>query len=269
MQNDPTGEETAPAEATTEEVKQEESATSEPPEKEESETEQPSDEGTDTEKPNRKPGAEKRIAQLTWQLKEQERRFQELESKLNQPKPAETPTEKPTLESVGYDEGKYAAAMEEYLSNQIDTKLDSRLTAKQQETAQRQAQETLAKQTSEFFKKGIEIADDFAETISDESLPVTDAMRDALFAIDKGPEVLYHLANNRAEINRIAELPPYAQAVEIGRLEARMAIPGPKSNSSAPSPIKPLSAGGESVQKDPDKMTMKEYVAWREKQRKG
>lgn len=215
----------------------------------------------------RKPGAEKRIAQLTWQLKEQERQFEQLRQQISQPqKPSEPSQERPTLESVGYDEAKYTDAMEQYLNSQIESRIDSTLTAKQQEASRKQQAETLQKQTDSFMRKGIELADDFAEVVADESLPVTESMRDALFSVDDGPKVLYHLAQNPAEIFRIASLPPYAQAVEIGRLEARLSLPQPKQNSSAPPPVRPLSAGGESVRKDPDKMTTKEWLAWRQKQ---
>jgi len=266
------GEETAEVDSEAIES-QEDSATSEQSEetKVEAEGEQSeakSEESDDKSDSTRKPGAEKRIGQLTWQLKEQERRYQELASKLEQQtqKPSEPSKPRPTLESVGFSEEEYAKQMEEYLASQIESRVDSRLTAREQEQQQRQQHETLQQKTSEFFRKGIDLADDFADVISNESLPVTESMRDALFSVDKGPEILYSLAQNPAELSRIASLNPYAQAVEIGRLEARMSMPQSRQTSSAPPPVKPLSAGGESVKKDPDNMSVKEWQKWREKQ---
>lgn len=244
-------------------IEQEE--TTDAQEEESTTSEETSQEDAQSEKP-KKHGAEKRIAQLTWKLREQERKLEELQNK--QPPKQETSVPKPTLESVGYDESKYAEAMETYLAAQIDAKVESKLTAKEQESASRKAQEDYSRKRDDFFSKGLAIADDFADVISDESLPVTTAMVDALFSVEKGPEILYHLANNTAELYRIAELSPFAQAVEIGRLEARFSMPKPKTSSNAPPPVKPITAGGETATKDPDQMTTKQWLAWREKQLK-
>lgn len=51
---------------------------------------------------------------------------------------------------------------------------------------------------------------------------------------DVGPHVAYHLATNAAESKRIAGLVPIEQALEIGRLEGRLAAE--KSSKPAPSP---------------------------------
>lgn len=114
------------------------------------------------------------------------------------------------------------------------------------------------------------MADDWDEMVAmNSSLPVTESMGQALVGIENGPEVLYHLASNPADIDRIASLNPIQQALEIGRLGERMKLPKPNTVSKAPKPIKPLSAGGESVSKDPDDMSPSEWLKWRNKQLKG
>jgi hypothetical protein len=249
------------------EALEEESSTSE-----EVETGEIEETGETEDKPEKvkKTGIQKRVDQLTWKLREEERQRQELQAKLQQyeqrpPEPAKS-VEFPTLESVDYDEGKFQVAVAKYWETQADTVLNRR----EQQRAEEAQQRELSEKISEFHAKGAKIADDYEELVTNnQSLPVTEAMRDALIAIDKGPEVLYHLASNPDDIFRIANLSPYAQAVEIGRLEARLSLPRSNKSSSAPPPVKPLTAGGESVSKNPDEMTTKQWLAWREKQLKG
>ena len=249
------------------EALEEESSTSE-----EVETGEIEETGETEDKPEKvkKTGIQKRVDQLTWKLREEERQRQELQAKLQQyeqrpPEPAKS-VEFPTLESVDYDEGKFQVAVAKYWETQADTVLNRR----EQQRAEEAQQRELSEKISEFHAKGAKIADDYEELVTNnQSLPVTEAMRDALIAIDKGPEVLYHLASNPDDIFRIANLSPYAQAVEIGRLEARLSLPRSNKPSSAPPPVKPLTAGGESVSKNPDEMTTKQWLAWREKQLKG
>ena len=75
------------------------------------------------------------------------------------------------------------------------------------------------------------------------NLPVTDYMAQAIQASDIGPDVIYHLGSNPKEAHRIANLPPILQAKEIGRIEAKLAAEPPvKKTSSAPEPIRPVTA---------------------------
>jgi hypothetical protein len=81
---------------------------------------------------------------------------------------------------------------------------------------------------------------------------------------EKGPLIAHHLAKNpnkAAELNRMS---PLAAAREIGRLEARLSLPKPKTTTSAPTPLKPLK-GSAAPAKDPSKMSNAEYRAWRAK----
>jgi hypothetical protein len=254
---------------------QEEPATSESEESEELEgkqDEKPEGEDAGDQEDEEEPkvsGYQKRLNQVIWKQREAERRAEEAEARireLTQPKETEKAMTMPTLESVEYDESRYQEEMAKYYASQVDTTLSKREQARSAE----QAAIELQSNVSNFHARGMKLADDYEElVVNNQALPVTEAMRDALLATDKGPEILYHLAGNPEEILRIAEMPPYVQALELGRLEARMSLPKPNKSTSAPAPIKPLSAGGESVSKDPDEMTSKEWLAWREKSLKG
>lgn len=246
------------------EAEQEESATSN-----EAETEAEESADDQPEEPPKPRGVQKRISELTanWRSAERDRDYwRELAvGKQKQPEPAAQPkstlTDFPTLESVGFDESEHQKAVGEWAKANIEALLAERQTVEQQKQAQQQLQKNL----QDFYARGAKVAADFDAVVSDDALPVTEAMRDSLLNIEKGPEVLYHLAQNPDEMYRIANLSPYAQAAEIGRLEVRLSIPKPSKTTSAPPPVKPLSAGGESVSKNPDDMSTQEWLEWRNK----
>tara|TARA_R110002126_G_scaffold211129_1_gene357685 strand:+ start:18998 stop:19774 length:777 start_codon:yes stop_codon:yes gene_type:complete len=85
--------------------------------------------------------------------------------------------------------------------------------------------------------------DDFEQVAYNPKLPVTTVMAEAIQYSDVGPDIAYFLGSNPKEAERISRLTPYAQAKEIGRLEAKLVdSPLVKKTSSAPSPITPVTA---------------------------
>lgn len=93
-------------------------------------------------------------------------------------------------------------------------------------------------------------------------VPVTPAMARLIQTSDVGADVLYHLGQNRALAAEIAALQPYEAARAIGRLEATITTPRPRTSTNAPAPISPVK-GGAPVGKDPAKMSLAEFSAWR------
>jgi len=65
----------------------------------------------------------------------------------------------------------------------------------------------------------------------------------------------------------ISRMTPVKAARAIAQLEAKLAAnpaPPPKKTTNAPPPIKPLGTSATAgISKDPDKMTVKEFEAWR------
>lgn len=103
---------------------------------------------------------------------------------------------------------------------------------------------------------------DFEEVALAESLPVSRDMARLIQTSDAGPDVLYHLGRNPALAAEIAALPPYEAARAIGRLEATVTLPRPRTSTNAPEPIAPV-RGAAGASKDPAKMSGPEYQAWR------
>lgn len=82
---------------------------------------------------------------------------------------------------------------------------------------------------------------DFEQVAYNPRVRVTEAMAKTIQLSESGPEVAYFLGQNPKEAERISKLLPIKQAMEIGRLEAKLlADPPARKTSSAPSPITPV-----------------------------
>ena len=85
--------------------------------------------------------------------------------------------------------------------------------------------------------------DDFEQVAYNPNLRVTDVMAETIKASDIGPDLAYWLGSNPKEAERISRLSPLLQAREIGKIEAKLgAEPPKKKTSSAPEPIRPVTA---------------------------
>lgn len=84
--------------------------------------------------------------------------------------------------------------------------------------------------------------------------------------VEAGPGVLYHLASNPDVADRIADLSPLRQIVEIGKLEDTLAIPVAKKASNAPAPIKPVGQGRSASTGYHENQSDAEYEAMRKTQ---
>jgi hypothetical protein len=170
------------------------------------------------------PKAQKRIDELTWKSHEAERqaeywRQQALQQQQPPPK-AEEPVKLPTLESVGYDEAKYQAALIEYATKQAEQVVERRLTEAEQKRAEQARMESFATRQREFAKATPDFED---RVLRDPTLPITAAMRDVILDSPAGPELAYHLATNREQADAISRLPAHLAALEMGRIEGRLA----------------------------------------------
>lgn len=141
----------------------------------------------------------------------------------------------------------------------------------------RQEQETKARTTdtdkriSEAWSKGEE---DFRKEAKDYDAVVGEFIEGELADLDPtarrailelgdtgvGQKVLYHLAKNPDEAERIAKLSPTRQVIEIGKLEDK--VTPPKKTSNAPPPVSGVK-GASAIQGYRDNMSDAEYKAWR------
>lgn len=262
-----------PAEAATPEPEKEQEAgpATAPEDAGESETEESSE---DSEKPKPKGGFQKRISELTRNWRESERRVDQLMDYIAQmqkagatPQQIEAATEQaPTLEQFGYDEAKYQQAVIKFAESAAERAATRKMTEweqKQQSTTKAQS----FKQREAEFKATVE---DYEELVYDQSLSITTPMAEVIAESDIGPQVAYYLAKNPDEASRIAALSPIQTARELGKIEARLttAKAAPKATTKAPPPPPKITATDTEVEPDPDKMSVNQWLKWREKQLK-
>lgn len=89
--------------------------------------------------------------------------------------------------------------------------------------------------------------DDFEQVAYNPNLPITNVMAETIQSSDIGPDLAYYLGANPKEADRISRLAPFAQAKEIGKIEAKLSDNPPvKKTTSAPAPIAPVTARGNS-----------------------
>lgn len=233
----------------------------------ETEESSPSPEDTSAE-PEEKPkakGVQKRIDELTANWRAEQRRAEQLQEALLRQQPSQPETEAPPVTSEKPQADAFNS-YEEYIEALTDWKVDQKQSELEEVSARRREADAAAQREQTFQSRAVAFEsehDDFKAVAMNPLLPVSDAMAQAVQSSEAGPQLLYHLGQNPEEAARIHQLPPVAAAMEMGRLEAVLTATQPNRQTSAPNPIEPLEGGQGTVNKDPDKMTMAEWQAWR------
>lgn len=92
------------------------------------------------------------------------------------------------------------------------------------------------------------------------------AVREFITESDQGPALLHYLATHDAEHDRLTNLSPARQLIELGKLEDKVKAPPPKETSAAPPPVKPVGQGKSGTHGYSENMSDAEYKAWRKAQ---
>jgi len=103
-------------------------------------------------------------------------------------------------------------------------------------------------------------APDYDQVVGNPNLSISPVMADAIKESDNGAAVAYFLGKNPTEAARIASLSLVAQAREIGRLEAKVTVPTPRTTQ-APPPVKTASGGTGTAAFDAENSSPKEFEA--------
>ena len=128
----------------------------------------------------------------------------------------------------------------------------------EQEAAAAAAVELNARWTTrvERFK---EIHDDFEAVTTADDVSISPIMANGILRLENGPEVAYHLGQNKDEAARIAKLDPMTQLIEIGALSKQLRTPaqrGPR-----PRPLEPIDAASNVADSSDREETMEEVAA--------
>ena len=207
------------------------------------------DTGEEAEPPKRTPWFQKRIDEVTAKKYEAEREAAYWRGIAEGRAPAQPTPQQPVTppdrweDPEGYDRWLIEQAKQEF----------------QGEFKQQQRLSTYGERVARFAESNPDY-NDLVTTNRD--LPITPNMANVIFESDLGPQVAYHLGKNPQEARRIAALPDYLQAAELGKLEVKLSQPAPKAQPKTPPPPPPQTVSGLSagLNKSPTDMTMAEYV---------
>ena len=194
-------------------------------------------------------------------------RVQDLEARLSS-----VERTKPAADALGPkpDRAKYEDEAE-YAADLAAWKVVERITARQTKAHETNTStvrnDTAAAKMELFRERTMALQDrypDIEKVFTDTSLPMSNAMAETLMESDKGPEVAHYLLSNREAAQRIKEMSPLAAARELGRIEATISLPKPRTETKAPPPPATLTGNVKSPNKNPETMTQAEYVKWRQ-----
>ena len=210
-------------------------------------------------------GMQRRIDELTWRLRDTERRAQA------PPEPLKAEPVVPKLEDFAYDEGKFQLAQTEYLRHETARLVAEELNKAKQTTQIEQRTQTFREREKAFAAKAPEYQ---AKVYGGDTVPISDAMAALITESEIGPEVAFYLANNLDTARQLYELPPIQAAREIGKLEAKLSAKPvaatvtpivPKVSQAPPPPAK-IEAEEPEVERDPEKMSDAQFAKWRRRQ---
>lgn len=247
------------------EITQPEAEAPEAPEAETGEEGERTEDGSDKEplrdeKGKFKRNADGQIERLTYLRRQAERERDEAIAQLNGArKSGEPPADKPIPDKFA-DYGDYVEALTDWKADQRDAK---RSESEASRSAQRADQLRGQEWQSKVAATSATIPD-YADVVGKSELPVAGHVAEALMDADRGPELAYHLAQNPETVDRLNDMSPARAAIELGKIEATLGATPAKATTKAPAPITPVRSGS-STTKDPAKMDMAEYTAYRAK----
>lgn len=182
------------------------------------------------------PERDKRINRLSRTVRELQRELETERSSRQQVSEVKETKGEPKVEDYD-DYGKYAKDVAKWEVKQATGEFSK----SQSEAVNRVLVEKARDDFRERLETFSEKHDDFDELVEEVGPIIKGAALESLIESKHGPEIIYHLAKNPEEAERISKLSPLAAAREIGRIEARLEEKPVKKTTSAPPPAKTVS----------------------------
>jgi len=168
------------------------------------------------------------------------------------------------------DMTEYSTALEDWTREQTRQQIE-------QENRTRTETERAAKVASDWasrITKTKESVADFDDVVSQSTAIVSDQIRDAIIESDLGPQILYHLAKNPDEADKMRDMTVMGALRYLGRIEAQLEkkpdpvvekpAPVVAKPSAAPAPITPLKGGSVPDNSDGENLSYADYKAKRQ-----
>lgn len=182
-------------------------------------------------------------------------------------------TGEPPKESEFADPFEYAAALGAYKARQSGAQHDARFMNDDATAAEQRANDAEGRRLElrlDAFRdqadEAKKIYADFDRVVAIAADPrfVSPALSEMVLDSEQAADLAYHLGKNPALALNLSQMPPLMAARELGRIEATLSVPKPKTQTNAPSPISPVNGRGGKPTKSAEEMTLAEFVAWRE-----
>jgi len=250
------------------------------------------DENSENKKPKKKNGFKKRIDKLNRKISEREKELEywRQEALKHQGKEGqdtsseEEESAKSTEKASDRPQADDYDTHEEYVEALTDWKLEQKLSAKEKKEQESKAEQEFQQKLGTHRERVESFAqshEDFYDVVEDvDDIELSQTVQEAIIESETGPQLMYELAKNRKELERINSLPATKAARELGKFENKVTQSSEPSKetskketktSKAPEPIKPVSqkSGGQVHKSIHDEnLSFKEYERLREKQLK-
>ena len=185
-----------------------------------------------------------RFNEVYWKMKENERKLQEYEARLNQNQQntqqsntevGTKSTSEPRIEEYDYDQDAYTQAMIDY---NVNKKFDEYKQSMQQQEQQSKQQEALNTFRSKAAQYAAQNPDYITANNNSLYAQISPHVEEAVVTSDVGPELHHYLLTNPDVLDKLNSTSPLAAARELGRIETGL-ISKPKTikQTSAPAPI--------------------------------
>lgn len=198
----------------------------------------------EAEQPKPKKTVKERIDELTWKLRETERREAALLDRLQRPATAhearqpqaQAANEDPEPDPADYEHGELDVA---YIRD--ITRREARLEFRR-EQADLDARRAIQTKRTTFDQRVVEqFPDGEPEGLARlKTLPsLSEAIADVILTSETGPKLADYLGTHITELNRLSALAPHLQAYELAKIESKLAAatpPSPKIVTDAPEP---------------------------------
>ena len=241
-----------------------------------------------SDKPKRKSGFKRRIDKLNSRLSERERELEYWKAQATKGQSPRQEAEREVERGPAKAEAGGKPNPDDYDSHEAfvealtDWKLeqrDQKRAAEERERAVRSEHQKQIDAHTERVKAFAKSKPDFQDVLSEvDDIPMSVTVQEVILASEDGPALMYELAKNPEEFERICRLPAIAAARELGKFEASLKRDSESKQETrevkttkAPKPLNPIGAKSGAVAKsifDPN-LSQAEYEALRRKQMRG
>ena len=154
--------------------------------------------------------------------------------------------------------------LDDYVEALAEYKYQNNMLSQQEKYAERAREQRVAREWTDKLEKVRAVAPDFDEAFKNVAeITFAQSTLDAVAGHEKGAEIAYLLGKDPVKAYQIASLPPMQQLMAIGEIAAKTNLTRPKTVSTAPAPIKPVSGGASNSAPPAD---IDEWVKWRNNQ---